>query len=74
MFCGFHDSISEDSLLRYDTVSVGNQILILQGHYVVLEYQDLMTHGHGVLSQVNISLNRLFLGYVAQAIYQDEAC
>jgi len=60
MFCGFHGSVSEDSLLRYDTVSVGNQILIFQGHCVVLEYQDLMTHGRGVLSQENRFLNRLF--------------
>lgn len=50
MFCSFHGSVSEDSLLRYNTVSVGNQILIFQGNCVVLEYQDLMTHGRGVLS------------------------
>lgn len=74
MFCGFHGSVSEDSLLRYDAVSVGNQILIYQGNCVVLEYQDLMTYGHGVLSQESKSLNRLFLGYIAQVIYQDEAC
>jgi hypothetical protein len=74
MFCGFHGSVSEDSLLRYDMVSVGNQILIFQGHCVVLEYQDPMTRGHDVLSQENRSLNRLFLGYIAQVIYQHEGC
>lgn len=74
MFCSFHSSVCEDSVLRCDTVSVGNQILIFQGHCVVLEFQDLMTQWHGVVSQKNRSLNRLFLGYIAQVIYQDEAC
>jgi hypothetical protein len=29
---------------------------------------------HGVISQENRSLNRLVLSYIAQVIYQDEAC